>query len=140
MPRFFAPDERELFNAFLADLPGPYSVLEDAAGRVIACGGYALAHEGHTADLCWGMVRQELHGEGLGRQLTETRLARIREESTVREVALNTSQLTSAFYERIGFRVISVERDGYSPGLDRCEMRLAVATAGSPEAARLGRD
>jgi len=72
------------------------------------------------------MVRQELHGQGLGRKLTEARMRHVREEPTVREIALNTSQFTSAFYQRMGFELVSVERDGYSPGLDRCEMRLRI--------------
>jgi len=126
MPRFFAPDERELFESFLYALPGPYSVLADSSGRVVACGGYALEDGGRRADLCWGMVCQELHGRGLGRQLTEARMQRIGEEPSVREIALNTSQFTSAFYERMGFQLMSVDRDGYAPGLDRCEMRLFV--------------
>jgi N-acetylglutamate synthase-like GNAT family acetyltransferase len=101
-------------------------VLVEPDGRVVACGGYALVDSGRRADMCWGMVRQDLHGRGLGRLLTEARMRRIHEEPTVREVALNTSQFTSAFYERMGFQLISVERDGYSPGLDRCEMRFLV--------------
>ncbi|MFW6200941.1 MAG: GNAT family N-acetyltransferase [Gemmatimonadota bacterium] len=127
VPEFFVPAEREEFEAFLDDLPGPYLVLEDATGRVVACGGYAVGSGTATADLCWGMVLHELQGTGLGRRLTEARLARIRREGVARAVALRTSQQTRGFYERLGFVTERVAPDGVAPGLDLCEMRLALA-------------
>jgi ribosomal protein S18 acetylase RimI-like enzyme len=72
------------------------------------------------------MVRKEWHGRGAGRALTELRIERIREEGTVQTIALGTSQHTSAFYERMGFRTTSVEADGYAPGLDRVDMILGL--------------
>lgn len=41
-------------------------------------------------------------------------------------VELDTSQHTRGFYERVGFRVERVVPDGYAPGLDRCDMCLAL--------------
>ena len=129
VPRFFTAGERDEYAAFLAALPGPYLVLEEDDGRLLACGGYAFVPDEARADLCWGMVLAELHGTGLGRKLTEARLARAIADPLVRVVALNTSQLTTGFYERLGFRTIEVIPDGIAPGLDRCEMRLAVGHA-----------
>ena len=126
VPRFFSEEERPEYSAFLHALPGPYFVLVDPAGGVIGCGGYALREASGVADLCWGMVRQELHGLGLGRALAELRIERIRQESRVSGVTLNTSQHTQGFYQRLGFRTSSVEADGYAPGLDRCVMRLEL--------------
>lgn len=124
VPEFFFPAEREEFEAYLDDLPGPYLVLEDEGGRILGCGGWAVSPGTAVADLCWGMVDRGRQGEGLGRRLTEARLARIRRETGIREVTLKTSQRTTGFYERLGFVVERVVRDGFAPGLDRCEMRL----------------
>ena len=44
----------------------------------------------------------------------------------LRAVSIDTSQHTVPFYERMGFRTTSVMRDGYAPGLDRCEMILEL--------------
>jgi ribosomal protein S18 acetylase RimI-like enzyme len=123
VPEFFRDAERVDFEAFLRVLPGPYIVLEHGA-EIVACGGYALREKGTITDLCWGMVRRDLHGTGLGRALTERRLALALDDPRVREVLLNTSQHTVGFYERLGFEVLRVEHDGYAKGLDRCEMRL----------------
>jgi ribosomal protein S18 acetylase RimI-like enzyme len=124
VPSSFLDHERPLFAAYLDDLPGPYLVLEDRDGKVVACGGYAVGRGTASADLCWGMVRLERQGLGLGRLLTELRIRRIREDPALSEVAMNTSQHTRAFYERLGFVTERVTTDGFAPGLDRCDMRL----------------
>lgn len=126
LPRFFVETERADFAAYLDDLSGPYLVLEDADGRVVACGGWAVAAGGDTADLCWGMVRSELHGQGLGRLLTEARIHAVRAVGDVEVVALETSQHTTGFYERLGFTLRDVEEDQYAPGLHRCRMHMSL--------------
>lgn len=124
VPGYFVPEERAGLADFLEALPGPYLVLVDADGRIVACGGYAWVPAEGRADLCWGMVRQELHRTGLGRALTEHRLRAAAADPAVRVIALNTSQHTAGFYERFGFRTVEVVRDGYAAGLHRHEMRL----------------
>lgn len=126
VPEFFLPEERQEYGAFLEALPGPYFVLLNESHTIIGSGGYAIKPSTGTADLCWGMVRRELHGQGLGRALTTLRLERIVQEPEVREVAMHTSQHTEAFYKVLGFRTIEIRADGYGPGLDRCEMRLTI--------------
>ena len=126
VPRFFTMEERAGYATFLEDLPGPYLVLVAPSRAVIGCGGYAVADGSVVADLCWGMVRQEWHGKGAGRSLTEARIERIRRDGNVTAIALGTSQHTSAFYEHLGFKTTRVEVDGYAPGLDRIDMRLEV--------------
>ena len=128
VPRFFTAPERPAFVAFLGALPGPYLVVEDDEERIVACGGLAIVPVTGRADLCWGMVRGDRHRSGLGRLLMEARLARALADPHVRVVALNTSQLTTGFYERFGFVTTEVIENGYAPGLDRCEMRLYLAT------------
>lgn len=126
VPDFFVTAERGDFAGFLDALPGPYLVIEDADGRLVACGGYAITPGTATADLCWGMAMRSLHGTGLGRLLTEQRIRRVVEDGLAAEIALNTSQHTVGFYERFGFRTERVTPDGFAPGLDRCDMLLTL--------------
>ena len=128
-PTFFSAGERPLFSAFLDRLPGPYLVLENAAGQVVACGGYAVDAEEASASFCWGMVARSLHGQGLGRRLSLARLEGIREDPRVKRVRLDTSQHTTGFYERLGFTVTDIQRDGYQPGMHRCEMEWIINRA-----------
>lgn len=122
VPRFFRESERAEFQAYLDELPGPYLVLEDEHGVIVGCGGYVVVQDEERVDLCWGMVRRHSQGRGLGRLLTRARLARAVGDRSVREVRLSTSQRTTGFYERLGFRTVSVETDGFAPGLDRCDL------------------
>ena len=130
LPVFFTPEELGLYTSFLNALPGPYLVVRDSNHGVVACGGYALRESGAIADMCWGMVRQDLHGLGIGKALTLARVERIRGDGSVREITLNTSQHTVGFYKRLGFEVVEVLPDGYAPGLDRCDMRLVLQEGG----------
>ena len=126
VPRFFSPPERIEFEMFLDSLPGPYFVVAGESGRVHGCGGYAIDGPAARADLCWGMVSSDRQGTGIGRLLLEARLQRAMANPAIRVVTLETSQHTTGFYERWGFETTKIVPDGYSPGLDRCEMRLIV--------------
>ena len=127
VPRFFASSEREEFAAFLnTPLPGPFALIEDEAGEVLGCGGYRVRPGSTTADLCWGMIKRERHGTGLGKLLLDIRLERIHADTEVEAVSVHTSQHTCGFYRHRGFRTERVTPNGYAPGLDRCDMRLLL--------------
>jgi ribosomal protein S18 acetylase RimI-like enzyme len=129
VPDFFHISERGEFETFLHDLPGPYLVLE-ADAEIVGCGGHAIRGDGRTADLCWGMIRRDLHGQGLGRHLTLARLEVATRDERVGAVALSTSQHTVRFYEKLGFGVLEVSPDGFGPGLDRIDMRRDLGRVG----------
>lgn len=124
VPDFFALSERADYRLFLDGLITPYLVLEDAAGDVAACGGYALNADGTLASLCWGMVRGRDHRKGIGRVLLRERLRRIAADPRVLSIRLDTTQHARGFYEGAGFRVTTLTPDGYAPGFDRYDMRL----------------
>jgi len=128
-PRYFSLEERPGFEAFLKLPSGVYLVLEQS-GTVVGCGGYHIHPERQEAELCWGMVRQELHGMGLGKRLLLERLWQIAGRREVTWIRLDTSQHTFGFFERLGFVTQKMTPNGIWEGLDRYQMRLAV----SPEA------
>ena len=124
VPEFFTTEERPGFADWL-DRAEAYRVIE-SEGRIVGCGGVAREADGTTASLCWGMVERGLQGQGLGRVLTEARIEAARGMEGVTAMRCDTSQKTTGFYERFGFRVTEVEPEAYGPGLDRCEMRLEL--------------
>lgn len=125
VPEFFTTPERGAFEEFLGNLPGPYFVVE-YDDSIVGCGGYAVVLDESKADLCWGMVARALHGRGIGRFLTELRINAARSDPRLSMVILNTSQHTEAFYERMGFVTEKFSKNGFAPGLDRCDMRLVL--------------
>ena len=129
----FLMSERAEFETFLDNLPGPYIVVEDN-DDILACGGYAPNIDApDTADLCWGMVRRDLQGTGLGKLLVAARLERIEADACFRHVFLKTSQETAAFYERFGFVTEQVIEHGIAVGLHRVDMRLTFQERVTPE-------
>ena len=128
-PRFFDLSERAGFAAWLDTSTHLYLVIErivDGDARIVACGGHALDAGGAVASLCWGMVAQDLHGQGLGRALTQARLDAIRAVPGVASVSMNTSQHTQGFYARFGFETVKVTPDGFGPGIDQWDMHLSL--------------
>lgn len=127
IPRYFSEQEREAFADFLSRLPGHYLVVCDEQGHVVGSGGIAISlHDNEAAALTWGMIAADRHGEGLGRALTEARLALLPELPGVKRVCIDTSHETEGFYERFGFKTVRRIENGYREGLHRCDMERPV--------------
>ena len=123
---YFADHEFEQFERFLkSGTEAEPFFLFFVDDRLVACGGYSCASD--CVYLNWGMVRREEQRKGFGRIMVDFRLARIREEHPNLAVRIDTSQHTMEFYKRMGFAVISIERDGYTQGLDKVIMEKAEA-------------
>lgn len=131
-PPFFDPSERALLEGWLdaleqgrlrhaTSLAEEFLVLE-RDGVVLACGGFYVLRTPRRASMAWGMVHREHHREGLGRELLVHRIELLRSSHPGHVIALDTSQHTAPFFERLGFRVMATKPDGYGPGLDRIDM------------------
>lgn len=124
-PRYFAEIEKADFLGFVDDPPGPYFVLESVDGEALGCGGYAAGEKDPSvASLCWGMVRNDLHGLRLGERLLTERLARIAAEPVFKRTIIETTQHSCGFFARYGFVETARVADGFAPGMDRVDMTL----------------
>lgn len=123
IPKYFGPSEEPGLRNFLADARSHDYFVGELDGEIVASGGIA-ANEDKTVSLCWGMVRGNLIGTGLGRELTEFRIRKALEKYPQVPIVISTSQHTQGFYERFGFRLTRHEPNGFGPGIDICEMRL----------------
>ena len=125
MPRFFRDHELPEFAAFLDRGECPYFVITDG-GTIVGCGGYGQRPECELADLCWGMVAPDRHGQRLGELLLLGRLRRILSDLTVTGIRLGTSQLTEGFFQKYGFATKKIVADGIDSGLDDVEMLMRL--------------
>jgi len=124
-PKYFAEPERELFAAYLRRMDQPYFVAE-VLGQVRGCGGFRVSDYG-VGYLEWGMVQADWHRRGVGADLLQWRLERIRQIPHAWCILIDTSQHTAPFFARFGFETFRVIADGYQPGLDKVFMRLVWA-------------
>lgn len=125
-PRFFSMAELPDFEQFLTDLPHPFFVIENEDQEIIGCGGVTFVADQSSAGLCWGMIRNDMHKQGLGRFLLLARLAYIGQQSPNCLVTNDTSQYTCGFFERMGFHVTKVTHDHYALDLHRYDMELQL--------------
>lgn len=126
---YFAQHELEEFKSFLTAWAhqSTYFVMLEGH-QVVACGGYEKYPE--NIILSWGMVRKDLHGKGYGKQLTTYRLIAIKSKFPHSPIKIDTSQHTFRFYEKQGFKIQVIEKDGFEAGLDKYTM---VFTPENPE-------
>lgn len=123
IPKYFGPGEEKGLREFLdsAERLEDYFVCE-LGNEIVGSGGVAL-NQDDTVSLCWGMIRSDHLGTGLGKELTLFRIAMADARYPGKAFVLDTSQHTSGFYEKQGFEVTELTKDGYGPGLDICKMR-----------------
>jgi GNAT superfamily N-acetyltransferase len=123
-PRFFSEPEKKDFEEWLDSgaLKDYFVLLLD--GEAIACGGIFFEPERRTAGLSWGMVHATYHGKGYGKLFTGFRVGLIRQKYPGFRCVIDTSHHTEKFYEKFGFRTVSIEQDGYAPGLHKHWMEI----------------
>ena len=126
IPEYF--HERDLvdFAVFLENLPGPFFVMMDPQGGLIACGSIALGRTTPIeAVLCYGMVTGTRLHQGIGLELLRKRLEFfLPREPQVERIVVNTTQKTEGFFRKFGFSVVERELDGLGSGLDRVSMMV----------------
>lgn len=125
IPKYFGPEEEPGLYNFMDERAEDYYVVE-VDGEVVGAGGIALNDDidPQTVSLCWGMVRQDHLGTGLGKALTEFRIDLARRKYPGLAITLGTSQHTEGFYQKFGFVTVEHKPDGYGVGIDMCRMRL----------------
>jgi predicted GNAT family N-acyltransferase len=121
IPRYFSSGEESGLRDFLSNFSDDYFVVS-VDGEAVGAGGIAPNNDG-TVSLCWGMIRSDLLGTGLGRKLTEFRIRQAQKKYGPLPLVISTSQHTQGFYEKLGFRLLECRTDGFGAGIDRCEMR-----------------
>jgi GNAT superfamily N-acetyltransferase len=126
VPEFFLARDADDVGLFLDKVDAlavRYFVVEDDGG-IVACGGVAV-DDRKDARMCWGMVRRDLHGKGLGRILL---LYRLLEGARMgaKTASLETLPETAGFFEREGFVVTGGKDDHYAPGMHKRDLVLAL--------------
>jgi N-acetylglutamate synthase-like GNAT family acetyltransferase len=125
VPGFFLEHETARFTDFLERLPCPFFVIEQGKA-IVACGGYFVDPANGNARLVWGMVERRHHREGIGRYLLQARLAALAGDPQAQRVVVNTSQHSSGFFERAGFKIKEIVPDFFGTSMHRHTLELVL--------------
>jgi N-acetylglutamate synthase-like GNAT family acetyltransferase len=133
-PLFFANEELFDFEQWLnlfEERPSTYTRLSEAFNFVITdnsfivgCGGFYYTPDRQHARMTWGMIARNLHRNGYGRQFFEYRFNKAAELLPGVKQALDTTQHSFGFFEKLGFKIDQITPDAYAPGLHRYDMSL----------------
>jgi [ribosomal protein S18]-alanine N-acetyltransferase len=122
-PDFFDPMEQKDLERYLDHEIEDYFVVEEYAA-VIGAGGINYFPKEKTARISWDIIKPDLQGKGIGRELTQYRINLLVKNKEVELIVVRTSQLVYKFYERMGFKLTKVEKDFWAPNLDLYQMEL----------------
>ena len=115
VPEAFHPEEEKDFIRYLQDEVEDYFVFEENE-TILGCGGLNYPDE-DIGIISWDIIHPNYHGRGIGRQLMDFRLDLL-ERNKVDLAIVRTSQHAFRFYEKFGFKLETVEKDGWAPGFD----------------------
>jgi GNAT superfamily N-acetyltransferase len=122
-PEFFSPNERQDYECFLEDVPEGYEVCE-VDGCVL--GAFGLVGDGNDVMILnWILLDPHRQGIGIGSKIME-RVLHVGRTSKIKMVRIAASHRSAAFFARFGATTTSSTKDGWGPGMDRVDMRLAL--------------
>ena len=122
-PKYILPIEHLAFKNYLLKKNKTYFVLFSGF-TLVACGGYGINDSQTKAGLSWGLVHRKHHCQGIGSYLLRFRIDNIKKKYPSVNIHLDTSQHTYKFFERFGFKIRKISKNGYGEGLDMYDMIL----------------
>lgn len=117
-PKYFAKHE---LNEFLNYLQTPhantYFVLEEN-DRIIGGAGYEIRKSDTSGRINWIFLHPDYKSTGNGRQVVEQLIQLIKADTSVDKLVVRTSQFAFAFFKKLGYKTLQIEKDHWAPGLD----------------------
>jgi GNAT superfamily N-acetyltransferase len=122
-PRFFAPNERTDYEAFLETAPGIYEVCLVDEGVAGAFGVYP--ENGGGFRLRWILLSPRVQRQGVGSAVMNHAVHRVRSHGGG-TLFIGASNLSAPFFARFGARVQAAILHGWGLGMHRVDMTLHV--------------
>lgn len=133
IPQYFLREELDQYNEWLdahaaqgVEHPnvrniGHYFVvlLDDV---IVGCGGFAFDDKIMESRMTWGLVENKLHRKGIGKQFLLWRIEQMRTLHPEYSIALDTTQHSAPFFERMGFETVKITNDSYGKNMHRYDM------------------
>ncbi len=124
-PRYFdVSEENELIKYLDSETEDYYIVERD--GKIIGCGGINYEPDKNSAVISWDIIHPDHQGKGIGKELLDFRINKIKEMKEYVQVIVRTSQFTFKFYEKAGFKLNEIVNNYWAKGIDLYYMSLEL--------------
>jgi ribosomal protein S18 acetylase RimI-like enzyme len=57
------------------------------------------------------MINPKHHGKGIGKKLAQHRIKHLNKNQNIELIIVRTTQLVYKFYEKMGFKLVKIEKD-----------------------------
>jgi len=116
-PQYFASEEEEDLIHYLNKEIEDYFVVE-LHQKIIGAGGINYSEDRKTGIISWDIIHPEHQGKKIGYQLLNYRIQLLKENKSIEQIIVRTSQLTYQFYEKSEFLLSNIEKDYWAEGFD----------------------
>lgn len=116
-PTFFDSSEESDFHYYLENEIEDYFVYEENF-QIIGAGGINYFLDEKYVRFSWDMIHPKSQGKRIGTKLTDYRIDSLKSNSNVEIILVRTSQLVYKFYEKMGFKLETVEKDFWAKNFD----------------------
>ena len=117
MPTFFDPDEIEDYLRFLNAQKQFYFTVYNENKKVVGGFGYSLFSSERIAKIDWIFFDPKIHGKGVGSKAVRFCESQILPHKAVKKIVITTSQKTSAFFVKLGYKLEKTQADFWGKGL-----------------------
>lgn len=122
-PKYFHPNELSDLEKYLDNHGENHYVLEYKQ-EVVGCVGYAFEPDANLGIIAWIFMDPKHQGSGFGRRAVNFCLDKFNAISDVTRIRVRTSQHVYQFFEKLGFQLMSTEKDYWAPGFDLYLMEM----------------
>lgn len=126
-PEYFDPAEQQDLSHYLDTKVEDYFVYEEQS-KILGAGGINYILGDHLARISWDLVTPEMQGKGIGKALMHHRIKHINRKPNIQMISVRTSQLAYKFYEKFGFKLVSVEKDYWAKNFDLYQLEMKNRT------------
>lgn len=124
-PTFFAISEFADLENYLDNEIDSYYIFEEN-GQILGAGGINYFHAENKGRLSWDMVSPIAQGKGIGKLLTEYRIAQIKEHQNIHYIEVRTSQHVYLFYKKMNFQLKHFIKNYWAVNFDLYLMELQL--------------
>ena len=123
-PKYFAPNERADYEAYLKTTDDNYKVTY-SHDELAAAFGMGINEQNNHAYITWIMVSPNTHGQGVGAQMMNTAIDFAKSKNAV-VIDIAASHLSAPFFAKFGAKTVQTTKNGWGEGMHRVDMAIPL--------------